>query len=449
MKGATVNPSESDSNMTMPGKEILLFQLGPVQDFIAQARSTRDLWSGSYMLSWLVAHAIHAILETFNLQDEDIVMPSLANNPLILALRDPHADVDLSKVLVPNLPNRILAILPEGKGLEAGRLAQQAIRDELARIGDSVWTWLENNVDANPAWRPAFDAQIKAFPQMAFATVPWDGRPETWAAAHDALEARLAARRNVRDFAQWPKAPFQKDSLSGKEEVIGNDAFWRRLRQNPLFNKAQNHRYGAINLLKRLWIKIPASDEQTADYLARSLNFSNAAIQRSLDVPSTQGIAKGNTDPKNPYLAVLAFDGDHMGEKISAQADSADGIQRISRTLSAFALDQVPGIVERHHGYLIYAGGDDVLALLPSSRAVACARAIERAFEAEGSAFGFTGSCGIAVGHKNTPLQMLVQKARDMEHVAKDAPSRGPYIASMTVSNNPMRFSPSWRLMPV
>ena len=44
-------------------RELLLFQLGPVQEFIAQARSTRDLWSGSYMLSWLVAHAICAVVE--------------------------------------------------------------------------------------------------------------------------------------------------------------------------------------------------------------------------------------------------------------------------------------------------------------------------------------------------------------------------------------------------
>ena len=42
--------TEGDYN----GKELLLFQLGPVQESIAQARSTRDLWSGSYLLSWLV-----------------------------------------------------------------------------------------------------------------------------------------------------------------------------------------------------------------------------------------------------------------------------------------------------------------------------------------------------------------------------------------------------------
>lgn len=31
---------------------LLKLQIGPVQDFIAQARSTRDLWSGSSGLNW-------------------------------------------------------------------------------------------------------------------------------------------------------------------------------------------------------------------------------------------------------------------------------------------------------------------------------------------------------------------------------------------------------------
>ena len=37
---------------------LIKFQIGPVQDFIAQARSTRDLWSGSYLLSFLMALGI-------------------------------------------------------------------------------------------------------------------------------------------------------------------------------------------------------------------------------------------------------------------------------------------------------------------------------------------------------------------------------------------------------
>ena len=54
----------------------ILFNLGPVQEFIAQARSTRDLWSGSYMLSWLTAHAMKAVSD-YNGPDS-VVFPSLS-----------------------------------------------------------------------------------------------------------------------------------------------------------------------------------------------------------------------------------------------------------------------------------------------------------------------------------------------------------------------------------
>ena len=33
--------------------------IGPVQGFVSQSRRTRDLWSSSYLLSFLVAHAMH------------------------------------------------------------------------------------------------------------------------------------------------------------------------------------------------------------------------------------------------------------------------------------------------------------------------------------------------------------------------------------------------------
>ncbi|MCY4560228.1 MAG: type III-B CRISPR-associated protein Cas10/Cmr2, partial [Chloroflexi bacterium] len=33
--------------------------IGPVQGFVAQSRRTRDLWSSSYLLSFLAGHAMH------------------------------------------------------------------------------------------------------------------------------------------------------------------------------------------------------------------------------------------------------------------------------------------------------------------------------------------------------------------------------------------------------
>ena len=58
---------EQESRSPMPrernsdARGILLFQVGPVQEFIACARTTRDLWAGSYLLSYSVAELICSI----------------------------------------------------------------------------------------------------------------------------------------------------------------------------------------------------------------------------------------------------------------------------------------------------------------------------------------------------------------------------------------------------
>src|SRR5437016_4767991 len=98
-------------------KSLLKLQIGPVQDFIAQARSTRDLWSGSYLLSWLMAHAIHRLTAPSNAvqivfpSEASAAAPQLSIQPLICHLRNgaPPPGVSpedwMNKILTPNLPN--------------------------------------------------------------------------------------------------------------------------------------------------------------------------------------------------------------------------------------------------------------------------------------------------------------------------------------------------------
>ncbi len=415
-------------------KDLLLFQMGPVQEFIAQARSTKDLWSGSYLLSWLVAHAILAAwkAECGKVGFDDMVMPSIrkGHNPLLFALRDQVSFMEASeieKALIPNLPNRFAMLVPAGTGKVRAKAADKAVRDELARIAKSVWEWLSAH-GAKPEWRDRFSNQVKAFPQITWAVRPWHAG-ESFDKAWDAVNEALAARRNTREFLQWDpvsKDAAVKDSLSGKEECIGDEDFWDGLhRKCEKIFKTPGHRYGAMNLLKRLWCQIEDVDSGK-NYLASNLVFRDRDIHGNLRVPDIPSIAERNDDPKVPYVAVLAFDGDHMGETVDAQKTSPDGIRAISATLSGFALDRVPGIVEKHGGHLIYAGGDDVLAVLPSSKVIACAREIRAAFHEIGfDGKPLDGSCGIAVGHKSAPLQMLVKSAQRMEGVAKGRYGRG------------------------
>lgn len=406
------------------GKSLLLFQLGPVQEFIAQARSTRDMWSGSYLLSWLMAHAIIAVVQKGNLKNDDVVFPSLDNNPLVLALRDPRAPVSSELALIPNLPNRFLVVVPNERAKDLAEVAKQAIKDELANIGNAVWNCILTH-GGQPGWRTRWDAQIKAFPQISFAFTPWDATT-TWRMAYKRVNELLAARRNTRDFAQWETVDEAavKDSLSGKEECIGDETFWTNLqKKNPSLFKTKGHVHGAMNLIKRLWMHVEdiASDSDIS-YLSDKLNFTDKELWKSLKIRDLQKIADENKNGGS-YIAVLAMDGDHMGTILSGPNDNEPMSHHanVSKTLSKYALNHVLKIVrDDHQGHLVYAGGDDVLALLPSDRAIACARSLRQAFKNVGQDYGFDASCGIAIGHCNSPLQMLVKEARKAEHRAKD-----------------------------
>jgi len=119
------------------------------------------------------------------------------------------------------------------------------------------------------------------------------------------------------------------------------------------------------------------------------------AILRTRDDP--------RLDSPPAYYAILMMDGDHMGRWLSGEmlpkveavlhprgveyfrqlndslVERALTARRplgpachaaISEALANFALHVVPQIVRQHHGFLVYTGGDDVLAMLPTSEAV-------------------------------------------------------------------------------
>jgi CRISPR-associated protein Cmr2 len=118
----------------------------------------------------------------------------------------------------------------------------------------------------------------------------------------------------------------------------------------------------------------------------------------------------------------LLADGDGIGNAIDKQAESGpEGHQKISQALARFA-DQVRDIVDKtYHGSLVYAGGDDVLALLPLHTALKCAEELHAVFQSILSDFkdkegrSPTLSVGIAVVHHISLLQDALEVARAAE----------------------------------
>jgi CRISPR-associated protein Cmr2 len=172
--------------------------------------------------------------------------------------------------------------------------------------------------------------------------------------------------------------------------------------------------------------------------------------------------ARANSKPP-AYYAILMLDGDHLGKWLRGEKAPAvrealhpklvdyfralpgteSGLEArrpfgpamhaaLSEALTNFALHFVPNIVKEHQGTLIYAGGDDVLALLPTEKAMACASALACVYRKEWAADDdnqtrllmgsrATLSAGLAVVHYKEDLRVALRAAREAEKQAKNA----------------------------
>lgn len=587
----------------------LIFQMGPVQEFIEQARSTRDLWSGSYLVSWLMAHAIRSITDAVG--PDAVIFPFLRAQPIFdLLHRDaiyrkiPYGDDSLwsrmqperKALLVPSLPNKLLALVPASQAEALAVGARLAAQRELAAIAEASWSWIHARLPLKPEWRDRFDRQVASFLNMTWQVYPWDLRHETWPDPqalfgvtdkempygpnpglywqhhYGMADAAHTARRNTRDFAPWmpderDRAGSSKDTLSGKEEIIGDaEEWWPKLADTNDLRRLfrSSDRLGAMNLIKRVWHRAHLDAKWGLD-TRRALRFESVpdiaaaewldrvrarlhetlaesvsdldAVVRTADIihrnAEDWGVRTGSEPPTERnieawlegcapeaflrttwerreetcdpvrealaklyarssigrppgYVAVLALDGDHMGEWVSgklappiveqfateAREALVDKVANRTRPLSPsyhlqfsealanFALYLVEPVVRAFSGQVMYAGGDDVLAMVPAARALDCAEALRAAFRGQkgqtgvyevfGSDGGFvrlnqggpTGrlivpgpraelSVGIALGHMNAPLQGLVRAARASLKAAKADRGRAAFSVSV------------------
>ncbi|MCX7591824.1 MAG: type III-B CRISPR-associated protein Cas10/Cmr2, partial [Kiritimatiellae bacterium] len=340
----------------------LVMQIGPVQEFIAQARTTRDLWSGSYLLSWLVAHGIKAI--TDEIGPDCVVYPALRAQPIFDFLHKDELYVPLGlweevqpkgpakrmhaeeHILTPTLPNRFLVIVPaRDAALLAGK-AEKAIRKELRQIADACRDWFaQNNHAIPPDAEPRWNQQVEQFLNITWQVWPWetdvqkaiaghhllqraydaaingipgehldprnyrhrswkegevwkseiipdpDGKPVVenpgfaWAVHCAEIDRLHAARRNTRDFEPWApndthRAGAVKDMLSGKEEVIGSEAWQQGLVQIDGHHFRDNERLGAINLIKRVWHRAYLHDKFDLERTPRFDSLPSVAAAR-------------------------------------------------------------------------------------------------------------------------------------------------------------------------
>jgi CRISPR-associated protein Cmr2 len=173
------------------GAAFLSFSLGPVQTFIAAARTMRDLWTGSYLLAWLTFQALRPILDDSGFGPAVVVSPALRGVPLMdLYLCEPRqgfaervAEHSAERLLAPCLPNRFTAVVPWGPdGADAKGLARACVEKCQAawnEVSGTVFEKLEEQLRRHPVrhketWdRRRWEEQARSFFEYRTALLPW------------------------------------------------------------------------------------------------------------------------------------------------------------------------------------------------------------------------------------------------------------------------------------
>lgn len=444
---------------------LVTLSLGPVQSLISAARRTRDLWCGS----WLLSEASRAAARTLDEAHPGcLIFPALTGEHLA-PQNGPAEGANVSNVLRAEIQQSdsaaIRALCDEAKSAAAVRLRELGEKArQKATVRDDVWrTQIDDILECYAAWVAVTD--------------------DNYRAASAKLGAILAARKATRNFRQcgpFSASGLPKSSLDGALETVLPDRLSDTARRRLGLSK--NEQLDALGAMKRLageveqftpysriaadpWIEdlnetqrqrlCKAYEPLVPDRATRvrgnggtynalpfdaQMLYSSRLESERAETDGREDVAvaafekcvrevrrQGGIGEPVPYAAILKADGDRMGEFLS-QATSASESRRMSKALHEFA-SQVRKVVQRHRGHAVYAGGDDVLALLPLAGALDCAKELAEEFarrmrHATGDLGGEadalpTLSVGLGIGHFMEPLGALRARAERAEKRAK------------------------------
>ena len=174
----------------LPKPAFLLFTIGPVQEFIATARKTSDLWAGSYLLSYLTYKAIEIILE--ELGPDNVIYPNLLAQPLVdkwLYEKFENTSIENFKeeiyfkeyinncfqeetLTIANFPNRFLAIVPFEKAEDIGNRCKEKVIKELDNLVNKMKEIEELKEIKDNVFEKIKD-HLKDYFQIYYVYLPW------------------------------------------------------------------------------------------------------------------------------------------------------------------------------------------------------------------------------------------------------------------------------------
>jgi CRISPR-associated protein Cmr2 len=467
------------------------FTLGPVQGFVSQARRTRDFWAGSFLLSYLTAHGMKAVQEQggtivmphvsgdamlTRVHNGSGAGPTIGSLPncfeaevpdsfdgvkVAVAVRDEWkriadgvwkhdnlgaADRDknlwdsqinefweIAWVIAPATEPAALAMRknwrthypPERAGDKCTMMGEwqelSGVPSPNRGIQQQFWNDVRtgfkgSKLELRDGERLCAIAYVKrrfvhAWPELNkdwklptgvpstsyMAAVHWIKQVLQYAGATQITAFREAAK-SVADYGEWSTSIRCIEAQKGA---------WG---EGKLF----------ASLDGRVFFRSALENEQEFD--AAKARVVLSALGDLVDAKLPSGRKIGHP---SPFYAILLMDGDNLGKTKAAMGNAT----ALSAALGEFT-GKVPDIVWENKGFLVYAGGDDVLALLPLEDALNCALALRsgymKVFESRGVETGkYSISAAVIYAHMKLPLTLVLKDSHCLlDDVAKDEAGR-------------------------
>ena len=458
---------------------LVMLSIGPVQSMIAAARRSRDLWSGSWLLSELAKSCAKSLKE----QDATLIFPYVENPSLLDMNSEFSVGNKLQVVIEANSTDELIRIINQAKKATQARFLYEA---------DAAIKQLDHATD--DIRQEVWDAQKTNYLEIHAAWAKIDtSNNDGYKHAIQKASSALAARKATRDFPPAATDPYDatcmlpKSSLDGAYETILNKSHNKlKTKTRTKLSLVDSEQLDCLGTIKRLgfddtveqftpftritadaWIEKLVEEDidlNTVKSIYEKLielkvatrvkgnkgiyaDFAydaqllypyrlDAAIQEWKQVDDAIGdqlkllkqqllpVWKEYGEPYS-YGVMLLADGDRMGELLD-KATSLQEHQKITKALSDFA-ESVPDTMRAYSGHCIYAGGDDVLGFVPLDQAYDCSKRLSDDFKARlldvsndlGVDKSPTLSVGLAVCHIMTPMSVIRDLANQAEKHAK------------------------------
>lgn len=459
----------------MSKKKIISFSIGPVQSFIAQARKTKDSYSGSKILSDI----IDTVLKEIDCQS--IIFPAMeieSKPNRFIAILDKEQD---EKAVVDRIEKRAKYSYKD----IAGKTFNKAFPGESAPIG--------------------FYEQIEDFLDINWAMLDYDD--VSYDEIYNELDKLMGAIKNTRIYKQIQysdnqlnagKSITQLGETGKKCTICGerNSLFFGKQIKNDVFISRNEalcavcfvKRYYErekttgfpstaeislmnvlVNVLKNKNIYHELNNKYNAGFMAdllyeENINIDyikeNNMIRGSLSQGEEKSLIKDLEDVRkqikdevekaglklSKYYGVISFDGDDMGKWLSGDRIDKSKIllkdfhKELSKLLGEFA-KKARDTIKGPKGRIIYAGGEDFLGYINCQYIFHVMKELRILFDNfvnqplkeyySDDKFNLSFSAGISISHYKTPLSNVIKNAMLMEKKAKEIEDKDAFVIAL------------------